>query len=79
MKVASIFILSALALLSLAGNTTANLVGKKANCNDAVMGCPRIYDPVCGNDGVTYSSECVLCFENRKRQVPVLIKSYGPC
>ncbi|XP_041499684.1 serine protease inhibitor Kazal-type 1-like isoform X2 [Microtus oregoni] len=78
MKAASIF-LSALVLLTLAGNTTANLVGKQANCNGATMGCPRNYDPVCGADGITYSNECSLCFENRARQVPVLIKKYGPC
>ncbi|XP_003508305.1 serine protease inhibitor Kazal-type 1 [Cricetulus griseus] len=78
MKVVIIF-LSALALLNLAGNTSAKLVGRKASCNDAFVGCPRIYDPVCGMDGNTYPSECILCSENRVRQVPVLIKKYGPC
>ncbi|CAH7014847.1 LOC100911558 [Phodopus roborovskii] len=46
-------------------NTSAKLVGRKASCNDALVGCPRIYDPVCGMDGITYSSECNLCAENR--------------
>ncbi|XP_028737529.1 serine protease inhibitor Kazal-type 1 [Peromyscus leucopus] len=78
MKVATIF-LGALALLSLAGNTTADFVGKKADCNYGATGCPRIYDPVCGMDGITYSNECRLCSENRERQVPVLIRKYGPC
>ncbi|XP_040597925.1 serine protease inhibitor Kazal-type 1 [Mesocricetus auratus] len=78
MKAVIVF-LSAMVLLSLAGNTSANLVGRKASCNDALGGCPRMYDPVCGMDGVTYPNECTLCSENRKRQVPVLIKNYGPC
>ncbi|XP_031221462.1 serine protease inhibitor Kazal-type 1 isoform X2 [Mastomys coucha] len=79
MKVAIIFLLSALALLSLAGNTTAKVIGKQANCYDTTVGCSKVYDPVCGTDGITYSSECVLCFENRKRIKPVLIRKSGPC
>ncbi|XP_036060233.1 serine protease inhibitor Kazal-type 1 [Onychomys torridus] len=78
MKVAIIF-LGALVLLSLAGNTTADLKGKKANCIYGVIGCPRNYDPVCGMDGITYPNECSLCSENRERQVPVRIRKYGPC
>ncbi|XP_032742017.1 serine protease inhibitor Kazal-type 1-like [Rattus rattus] len=65
MKVAIIFLLSALALLSLAGNPPAEVNRKTPNCPKEIMGCPRIYDPVCGTNGITYPSECSLCFENR--------------
>uniref|UniRef100_A0A8C6A0N0 Serine peptidase inhibitor Kazal type 1 n=1 Tax=Marmota marmota marmota TaxID=9994 RepID=A0A8C6A0N0_MARMA len=77
MKLTSIFLLCALTLLSLSGNT--KLIGRKANCNNAITGCTKIYDPVCGNDGNTYANECMLCLENQKRQIPILIKKSGPC
>uniref|UniRef100_G1PTB9 Serine protease inhibitor Kazal-type 1 n=1 Tax=Myotis lucifugus TaxID=59463 RepID=G1PTB9_MYOLU len=50
-----------------------------AVCNSNVNGCPRIYDPICGTDGHTYPNECMLCMENKEREVPVLIKKHGPC
>ncbi|XP_021070743.1 serine protease inhibitor Kazal-type 1 [Mus pahari] len=80
MKVAIIFLLSALTLLSLAGDTfSAKVTGKEPDCRNAMVGCPRIYDPVCGIDGITYANECVLCSENRKRIEPVLIRKGGQC
>ncbi|XP_036280822.1 serine protease inhibitor Kazal-type 1 [Pipistrellus kuhlii] len=79
MKVTAIFFLSALALLSLSGNAKADVPGTKAVCNSNVNGCTRIYNPICGTDGQTYSNECELCMENKKREVPVLIKKHGPC
>ncbi|XP_055980780.1 serine protease inhibitor Kazal-type 1 [Sorex fumeus] len=79
MKVTSIFLLSALAILCLAGNTDAESLGREAKCGSEIGGCTKIYNPVCGTDETTYPNECQLCLENKKRQIPVLIKKSGPC
>ncbi|KAM5217172.1 serine protease inhibitor Kazal-type 1 [Hipposideros larvatus] len=79
MKVTAIFLLIALALLSLSGNARADAPGREATCSHTVNGCTKIYNPVCGTDGNTYSNECELCMENKKHQSRILIKKSGPC
>ncbi|KAF6083097.1 serine peptidase inhibitor Kazal type 1 [Phyllostomus discolor] len=79
MKVTALFLLSALAMLSLSGHARAEVPGTQAKCNHEVSGCTRNYNPICGTDGHTYSNECELCMENKRRKIPVLIKKYGPC
>uniref|UniRef100_A0AAR2J1I9 Kazal-like domain-containing protein n=1 Tax=Pygocentrus nattereri TaxID=42514 RepID=A0AAR2J1I9_PYGNA len=47
-----------------------------ANCDKS---CTREFDPVCGDDGNTYSTECVLCMENKNRNHHVKIMHKGRC
>ncbi|XP_077460583.1 serine protease inhibitor Kazal-type 1-like [Stigmatopora argus] len=37
--------------------------------------CPKIFEPVCGSDRITYPNRCVLC----SKIPPVQIAYDGPC
>ncbi|XP_028815846.1 serine protease inhibitor Kazal-type 1-like isoform X2 [Denticeps clupeoides] len=47
--------------------------------NDANFHCTRELNPVCGDDGLTYTTACVLCLENRARGTQTKIKYKGLC
>ncbi|XP_007474153.1 serine protease inhibitor Kazal-type 1-like isoform X1 [Monodelphis domestica] len=79
MRILAIFLLLSMALCCFMDTVQAKKFPQKAKCHSKIFGCPKIYYPVCGNDGRTYDNRCILCMENMNRKVQVLIQKYGEC
>ena len=41
--------------------------------------CTRIYKPVCGSDGKTYNSECLLDQEKCVKRLSIQVAGIGSC
>ncbi|PWS23015.1 hypothetical protein DKP78_15375 [Enterococcus faecium] len=80
MKLTILLCASMIFYLSVALADNALPEPREADCakylNDA---CSREYIPVCGDDGHTYSTECMLCHENKEKRQHVRIMYAGPC
>lgn len=61
------------------GCVTADAYG---DGKDVSCACPRIYDPVCGSDSVTYSNKCMFNCQaksSKGRNLKLKIVRMGPC
>ncbi|XP_063301288.1 double-headed protease inhibitor, submandibular gland-like [Pelobates fuscus] len=43
------------------------------------LACPRLYKPLCGTDGKTYSNKCMMCSDKLRLKKVIAVKHKGSC
>ncbi|EDV33217.1 uncharacterized protein Dana_GF20025 [Drosophila ananassae] len=75
MRFLILIVLSLLALLALTeANKTVNALNADASC-----ACTRLYNPVCGTDGRTYSNSCDLACAAKRQRKTIRVAKTGRC
>ncbi|NP_001267782.1 kazal-type serine protease inihibitor 3 precursor [Hydra vulgaris] len=59
--------------------TVVQNVGENNDCNSCSIPCTREYNPVCGSDGKTYSTECVMRSSACQYEKAIIAVHNGPC
>uniref|UniRef100_A0A8C3VWK5 Kazal-like domain-containing protein n=1 Tax=Catagonus wagneri TaxID=51154 RepID=A0A8C3VWK5_9CETA len=47
--------------------------------SETVNPCPGLYQPICGNNLVTYDNPCILCMESLKTRGKIKFLRDGVC
>ena len=58
--------------------TARNFLAQKLP-KDCPKGCPFIYKPVCGSDGITYSNICVMRSDACEMGKEITVRKEGAC
>ncbi|XP_036404638.1 ovomucoid-like [Megalops cyprinoides] len=67
-------------VVALVGAAAVSDGSRSANCNsNGIPVCTREYAPVCGDDGQTYSNECMLCLAIYESGNRVGVSRKGEC
>ncbi|KAM4751398.1 putative pancreatic secretory proteinase inhibitor [Anableps anableps] len=76
-----VFVLGLLLICVAADAAEKSGLLKEPSCsdNENIMGCPRIYEPVCGSDGNTYENQCLLCIKRQETKTDIRIVKMGRC
>ncbi|KAM4677617.1 serine protease inhibitor Kazal-type 1-like [Discoglossus pictus] len=76
-------LLTAVIMLLFTGSAnaaTGSANEREPNCDTSLsQNCPKNILPVCGTDGESYANECLLCVENRKKNIHVRVVKDGYC